>query len=50
MVIKAQNDAENSGNNQLFVSYRKHGGLKASALPDFYIGAHAAVPVSQLLS
>jgi predicted nucleic acid-binding protein len=26
-----------------FISYRKRGGSKASPLPDFFIGAHAAV-------
>jgi predicted nucleic acid-binding protein len=26
-----------------FLSYRKGGGLKTSPLPDFFIGAHAAV-------
>jgi predicted nucleic acid-binding protein len=33
-----------------FLSYRKQGGAKASPLPDFYIGAHAAVRGLQLLS
>ena len=26
-----------------FVSYRRRGGLRSSTLPDFFIGAHAAV-------
>ncbi|KOX17131.1 DNA-binding protein [Nocardiopsis sp. NRRL B-16309] len=33
-----------------FVTYRRNGGTKASTLPDFYIGAHAAVSGLQLLS
>ena len=28
---------------QCFVQYRRRGGLRRSPLPDFYIGAHAAV-------
>jgi predicted nucleic acid-binding protein len=28
---------------QAFVKYRRAGGTKSSPLPDFYIGAHAAV-------
>jgi predicted nucleic acid-binding protein len=28
---------------QAFVSYRRQGGIRTSPLPDFYIGAHAAV-------
>ena len=28
---------------QCFVQYRRHGGLRRSPLPDFYIGAHAAI-------
>lgn len=33
-----------------FVTYRRHGGPKRSPLPDFYIGAHAAVRGYQLLT
>jgi predicted nucleic acid-binding protein len=33
-----------------FVRYRKRGGRKRSALPDFYIGAHAAVAGMALLT
>ncbi len=33
-----------------FVRYRKRGGRKASTLPDFYIGAHAAVAGMALLT
>ena len=33
-----------------FVSYRRRGGAKRSTLPDFFIGAHAAVAGYQLLT
>lgn len=33
-----------------FVSYRKRGGTRRSPLPDFYIGAHAAVAGLTLLT
>ena len=33
-----------------FLSYRKRGGQRRSPLPDFYIGAHAAVRRYQLLT
>ena len=33
-----------------FVRYRKHGGRKANVLPDFFIGAHAAVIQCPLLT
>lgn len=33
-----------------FVSYRRRGGTKTSPLPDFYIGAHAAVRGHRLLT
>jgi predicted nucleic acid-binding protein len=33
-----------------FVSYRRRGGIRQSPLPDFYIGAHAAVNELQLLT
>ena len=33
-----------------FLRYRRHGGLKRSPLPDFYIGAHAAVAGYRLLT
>ena len=33
-----------------FLSYRKRGGTKSSPLPDFYIGAHAAVAGYRLLT
>jgi len=33
-----------------FVEYRRHGGVRASPLPDFYIGAHAAVAGLKLLT
>jgi predicted nucleic acid-binding protein len=33
-----------------FASYRRHGGSKVSPLPDFFIGAHAAVAGYQLLT
>ena len=33
-----------------FLAYRKRGGTKTSPLPDFYIGAHAAVSGYRLLT
>lgn len=33
-----------------FVRYRRQGGAKRSPLPDFYIGAHAAVTRTRLLT
>ncbi len=33
-----------------FLKYRRSGGAKTSPLPDFYIGAHAAITGFQLLS
>jgi predicted nucleic acid-binding protein len=33
-----------------FLAYRKRGGRRATPLPDFYIGAHAAVAGHQLLT
>lgn len=33
-----------------FVEYRRRGGVRASRLPDFYIGAHAAVSDLTLLT
>ena len=33
-----------------FLKYRRHGGTKSSPLPDFYIGAHAAVRRLTLLT
>jgi predicted nucleic acid-binding protein len=33
-----------------FLSYRRRGGAKRSPLPDFYIGAHAAIGGYQLLT
>lgn len=33
-----------------FVTYRRRGGMRASPLPDFYIGAHAAVRGYRLLT
>lgn len=35
---------------QSFVKYRRQGGLKASPLPDFYIGAHAQTAGLTLLT
>jgi len=33
-----------------FLAYRRRGGRRATPLPDFYIGAHAAVAGHQLLT
>ena len=33
-----------------FVQYRRHGGARTSTLPDFFIGAHAAVDDLDLLT
>jgi len=33
-----------------FLAYRRHGGARPTPLPDFYIGAHAAVSGYRLLS
>lgn len=33
-----------------FVKYRRRGGIKRSPLPDFYVGAHAAVSDMSLLT
>lgn len=33
-----------------FLAYRKRGGIRSSALPDFYIGAHASVSGMKLLT
>lgn len=33
-----------------FVSYRRSGGVKISPLPDFYIGAHAAIAGYQIMT
>jgi predicted nucleic acid-binding protein len=33
-----------------FLEYRRRGGTKTSPLPDFYIGAHAAVAGFRLLT
>jgi predicted nucleic acid-binding protein len=35
---------------QCFVKYRKRGGSRRSPLPDFYIGAHAAIADFTLLT
>jgi predicted nucleic acid-binding protein len=35
---------------QAFVTYRRQGGAKTSPLPDFYIGAHAAVGRYQVIT
>ncbi|TRU97275.1 MAG: PIN domain-containing protein [Microcystis wesenbergii Mw_QC_S_20081001_S30D] len=35
---------------QSFLEYRRRGGERRSPLPDFYIGAHAAVPAMPLLT
>jgi predicted nucleic acid-binding protein len=35
---------------QCFVKYRRHGGTRRSPLPDFYIGAHAALAGLTLLT
>jgi predicted nucleic acid-binding protein len=35
---------------QAFVEYRRRGGVRTSPLPDFYIGAHAAVSGLKLLT
>ncbi|MCC7046911.1 MAG: type II toxin-antitoxin system VapC family toxin [Alphaproteobacteria bacterium] len=35
---------------KVFVAYRRHGGEKRSPLPDFFIGAHAAVAGHRLLT
>ena len=35
---------------QVFIQYRRRGGTKRSPLPDFYIGAHAAVSGMTLLT
>jgi predicted nucleic acid-binding protein len=33
-----------------FLAYRRHGGARSSPLPDFYIGAHAAITGYRLLT
>lgn len=33
-----------------FLDYRRHGGARSSTLPDFFIGAHAAVDELALLT
>jgi predicted nucleic acid-binding protein len=35
---------------QAFIEYRRRGGVRTSPLPDFYIGAHAAIAGLQLLT
>ena len=35
---------------QAFIEYRRAGGARSSPLPDFYIGAHAAVTGMSLLT
>jgi predicted nucleic acid-binding protein len=35
---------------QAFKSYRRSGGVRTSALPDFFIGAHASVAATPLLT
>lgn len=35
---------------QVFKTYRRRGGLRASVLPDFFIGAHAAVLGAPLIT
>ena len=35
---------------QIFKSYRRRGGLRTSVLPDFFIGAHAAVLGAPLIT
>ncbi len=35
---------------KVFMAYRKRGGVKRSPLPDFFIGAHAALAGHQLLT
>ncbi len=35
---------------KVFVEYRRRGGVRRSPLPDFYIGAHAAVSEFRLLT
>ena len=35
---------------QAFRAYRRGGGIRASALPDFFVGAHASVAAAPLLT
>lgn len=35
---------------KMFVKYRRNGGVKSAPLPDFYIGAHAAIRRATLLT
>jgi predicted nucleic acid-binding protein len=35
---------------KVFLQYRRRGGVRATPLPDFYIGAHAAVAGFRLLT